>query len=79
MVSPAQRDRCKDIENGGDSHARKFAMGKRTNRIPPALKSGIYSGMGRLPTEDPVKFRNSAPVRSAGAALDPENTMTLLR
>ena len=25
--------------------------------IPPALKSGIYSGMGRLPTENPAKFR----------------------
>jgi hypothetical protein len=32
-------------------------MGKRSTRIPPALTHGIYSGLGPLPTEDPVKFR----------------------
>jgi hypothetical protein len=31
-------------------------MGKRTNRIPSALKHGIYSAMGLLPTEDPAEF-----------------------
>jgi hypothetical protein len=32
-------------------------MDKRTNRIPPALKHGIYSGIGPLPTEDPAEFK----------------------
>jgi hypothetical protein len=32
-------------------------MGKRTNRVPSALKHGIYSGIGLLPTESPAKFR----------------------
>jgi len=32
-------------------------MSKHTNRIPPALKHGIYSGIGLLPTEDPAKFQ----------------------
>jgi hypothetical protein len=32
-------------------------MGKRTNRIPSALKHGIYSGIGLLPTEDPTEFQ----------------------
>jgi hypothetical protein len=31
-------------------------MGKRTNRIPPALRHGIYSVIGLLPTEDPAEF-----------------------
>jgi len=32
-------------------------MGKRSNRIPSALKHGIYSGIGLLPTESRAKFR----------------------
>jgi hypothetical protein len=32
-------------------------MGKHTNRVPPALKYGIYSGIGLLPTESRAKFR----------------------
>ena len=32
-------------------------MTKRTNHIPPALKHGIYSGIGLLPTEDPAEFQ----------------------
>jgi len=32
-------------------------MGKRSNRIPSALKHGIYSGFGLLPTESRAKFR----------------------
>jgi hypothetical protein len=32
-------------------------MGKPTNQIPSALKHGIYSGIGLLPTESPAKFR----------------------
>jgi hypothetical protein len=32
-------------------------MSKRTNHIPPALKHGIYSGIGLLPTEDPAEFQ----------------------
>jgi len=32
-------------------------MGKRTNRIPPALKHGIYSGLDLLPTESRAKCR----------------------
>ena len=32
-------------------------MGKHTNRVPPALKHGIYSGIGLLPTESRAKFR----------------------
>ena len=31
-------------------------MGKRSNRIPPALKHGFYSAIGLLPTEDPAEF-----------------------
>ncbi len=29
-------------------------MSKRTNHVPPALKHGIYSGIGLLPGEDPA-------------------------
>jgi hypothetical protein len=32
-------------------------MGKRSRYIPPALKHGLYSGIGPLPTEDSAKFR----------------------
>jgi len=32
-------------------------MSKRTNHVPPALKHGIYSGIGLLPTEDPAEFQ----------------------
>jgi hypothetical protein len=32
-------------------------MSKHTNRIPPALKHGIYSGIGLLSTEDPAEFQ----------------------
>ena len=32
-------------------------MSKHTNRFPPALKHGIYSGIGLLPTEDPAEFQ----------------------
>jgi hypothetical protein len=32
-------------------------MGKPTNRVPSALKHGIYSGIGLLPTEDPAEFQ----------------------
>jgi hypothetical protein len=35
---------------------RRFAMGKQ-NRVPSALKHGIYSGIGLLPTENSAKFR----------------------
>jgi hypothetical protein len=31
-------------------------MGKHSNHIPSALKHGIYSAIGLLPTEDPVEF-----------------------
>ncbi len=31
-------------------------MSKRTNHLPPALKHGIYSGIGLLPGEDPAAF-----------------------
>ena len=31
-------------------------MGKPTQRIPSALKHGIYSAIGLLPTEDPAEF-----------------------
>jgi hypothetical protein len=31
-------------------------MTKRTNRIPPALKHGVYSGMALLPGEDPAAY-----------------------
>ena len=31
-------------------------MSKNSKRIPPALKHGIYSAIGLLPTEDPVEF-----------------------
>ena len=32
-------------------------MPKKSKRVPPALKYGIYSGIGLLPTESPAKFR----------------------
>src|SRR5262249_15131129 len=32
-------------------------MSKNSKRIPPALKHGIFSGLGLLPTESRVKFR----------------------
>lgn len=32
-------------------------MTKSSKRIPPALKHGIYSGLGLLPTESAAKFR----------------------
>jgi hypothetical protein len=35
---------------------RKFAMGKYSTGVPSALKHGIYSAIGLLPTEDPVEF-----------------------
>jgi hypothetical protein len=31
-------------------------MSKQKMRIPPALRHGCYSGLGLLPTEDPVAF-----------------------
>jgi hypothetical protein len=31
-------------------------MGKQTKRIPCALKHGLYSGIGVLPTEDPAEL-----------------------
>jgi hypothetical protein len=31
-------------------------MGKYSNRVPSALKHGIYSAIGLLPTEDPAEF-----------------------
>ena len=33
-------------------------MSKNSKRIPPALKHGIYSGLGVLPTESRAKFRS---------------------
>ena len=32
-------------------------MSKNSKRVPPALKHGIYSGIGLLPTESPAQFR----------------------
>src|SRR5215469_17032577 len=32
------------------------SMRKNSKRIPPALKHGIYSAIGLLPTEDPAEF-----------------------
>jgi hypothetical protein len=32
-------------------------MRKNSKHVPPALKHGIYSGLGLLPTESPAKFR----------------------
>jgi len=32
-------------------------MSEHSNRVPPALKHGIYSGIGLLPTESPARFR----------------------
>ena len=32
-------------------------MPKNSKRVPPALKTGIYSGIGLLPTESRAKFR----------------------
>ena len=32
-------------------------MRKNSKRVPPALKHGIYSGLGLLPTESRAKFR----------------------
>jgi hypothetical protein len=41
---------------GGSNTERKFAMGKYSNGVPSALKHGIYSAIGLLPTEDAVEF-----------------------
>jgi hypothetical protein len=30
----------------------------KANRIPPALRHGIYSGLALLPGEDPDEFKN---------------------
>jgi len=32
-------------------------MRKNSKHVPPALKHGIYSGIGLLPTESRAKFR----------------------
>ena len=32
-------------------------MRKNSKHVPPALKHGIYSALGLLPTESPAKFR----------------------
>jgi hypothetical protein len=32
-------------------------MSKNRKRVPPALKHGLYSGLGLLPTESRAKFR----------------------
>jgi hypothetical protein len=45
------------VREGHDSHVKEFVMSKRTNHIPPALKHGIYSGFGLLPTEDQAEFQ----------------------
>jgi hypothetical protein len=42
---------------------------RKQNRIPPALKHGIYSGIGLLPTENAVKFRKFKKQRFADLAL----------
>ena len=34
-----------------------LTTGKSSNHVPSALKHGIYSGIGLLPTESPAKFR----------------------
>ena len=44
-------------------------MRKHANRIPPALKHGIYSGLGLLPTESRAKFRKFRKQRFAELAL----------
>ena len=44
-------------------------MRKHANRIPPALKHGIYSGLGLLPTESRAKFRKFRKRRFAELAL----------
>jgi hypothetical protein len=33
------------------------SMRKNSKHVPPALKHGIYSALGLLPTESPAKFR----------------------
>jgi hypothetical protein len=42
---------------------------RKQNRIPSALKHGIYSGLGLLPTESPAKFRKFKKRRFAELAL----------
>jgi hypothetical protein len=44
-------------------------MGKHSNRVPSALKHGLYSGIGLLPTENPAKFRKFKKQRFAELAL----------
>jgi hypothetical protein len=44
-------------------------MRKNCKHVPPALKHGIYSGIGLLPTEDPVKFQKFKKERFAELAL----------
>src|SRR6516162_5173598 len=47
----------RDSQEAAMGSRRSSPMGKRTNRIPSALKHGIYSGIGLLPTEDPTEFQ----------------------
>jgi hypothetical protein len=47
---------CSRKEAFGDSRRKEIIMRKQ-NRIPSALKHGIYSGIGLLPTEDPAEFQ----------------------
>src|SRR6516162_2978755 len=46
---------------GGGSESTLFldgaSMRKNNKRVPSALKHGIYSGLGLLPTESPARFR----------------------
>ena len=44
-------------------------MSKTSKRIPPALKYGIYSGLGVLPTESRAKFRKFRKQRLADLGL----------
>src|SRR4029077_8298493 len=57
LLAANQIQAIMSVREESDSHVRSFVMSKRTNHIPPALKHGIYSGIGLLPTEDPVEFQ----------------------
>ena len=60
VFAEANHPRARRLPGGG-SESTLFLEGaskrKNSKRIPSALKHGIYSGLGLLPTESPAKFR----------------------
>src|SRR5215467_14483506 len=54
---PLSRGRFLEACNDSTPFEEGASVSKNSKRVPPALKHGIYSGLGLLPTESPAKFR----------------------